>query len=235
MLAWEGDGNASLSQLEALPGNILHPETFPFPIRLCRIEGANYHTVVEKPSTEVLGRMIGAAREMVEQGVRAITTSCGFNAIFQNELAGAVPVPVFSSSLMQVPLVYHMLGLGRRVGIVTADKRHLTPAHLRCAGISESVLVAIAGIEDTGEFAKIRQDPKAPLHAETFINEVVAVAKRLVASHRDIGALVLECTDLPPAAAALRRETGLPVFDITTLTTMLYNAVAGPGWPTVAP
>ncbi len=37
------------------------------------------------------------AKEVEKEGVRAITTSCGFNAIFQEALANAVNIPVFTS------------------------------------------------------------------------------------------------------------------------------------------
>ena len=111
MLGWE-EGKNSLIQLEAIPGNIVHPETFRFPIKFIRVKGANYRTVVEQSNEAVLAEMIKAAREMEAAGVKVITTSCGFNAIFQKELANAVAVPVFSSSLMQVPMVYNMLKNG---------------------------------------------------------------------------------------------------------------------------
>ena len=39
----------------------------------------------------------------------------------------------------------------------------------------------------------------------------------LVARHPDIAAIVLECTNMPPYADAVRAATGLPVHDITTL------------------
>ena len=64
--------------------------------------------------------MIKTAREMEKDGIRAITTSCGFNAVFQSELSNSVSVPVFTSSLLQVPMVYRMLGKGYLVGIITA-------------------------------------------------------------------------------------------------------------------
>ncbi len=174
--------------------------------------------------------MIAAAKEMEQAGIKAITTTCGFNAFFQQELAGAVSVPVFTSSLLQVPLVHCMLKREQRIGIITADKGALTPAHLEHAGIGRGTPVSIAGMENTGEFAKVRTDPTATLDADKFIREVVAVAEMLATEHQDLGAIVLECTDLPPASAAIRHALGLPVFDIVTLTNMVYASVAGTGW-----
>jgi Asp/Glu/hydantoin racemase len=178
----------------------------------------------------VLDAMIQAALELEQEGIRAIATSCGFNAIFQRELANAVGVPVFASSLIQIPLVHRMLKVGQIVGIITADKEHLTDRHLRGAGITRAIPVAIRGVEATEEFSKIRDDSDAVLDATRFQEEVVGVAEALVREDPDVSAIVLECTDLPPFAAAIRRAIGLPVFDIVTLTNMVYESVAGDRW-----
>ena len=132
ILCWEkGHVPRGLKQLEDLPGNSTNPDTFEFPVRYCRIKGANIHTVLENPSQKVLQSMISEARKMAKQGVRAITTSCGFNAIFQKELADSVDVPVFTSSLMQIPLVQNMLGKQQSVGVITAKKSTLSEKHLQ--------------------------------------------------------------------------------------------------------
>lgn len=230
ILGWEAGRLDTLSQLEQMPGNIAHPATFPFPVRFKRVPGAGYQTVVVQPNARVLAAMIEAARELAETGIRAITTSCGFNAIFQQELADAVDIPVFASSLIQVPLVHRMLKTGRKIAIITADQAHLTRRHLEQAGITAAMPLAIRGIEATAEFAKIRADPNAALDVGRFQKDVVGVAAALVAAEPEVGAIVLECTDLPPCAAAIRRTLGLPVFDIVTLTCMIHETIAGDRW-----
>ncbi|MCK4966296.1 aspartate/glutamate racemase family protein [bacterium] len=230
ILGWELRNEGTLSQFEDIPGNVANPAAFSFPVLYRRVEGAYYQTVVVQPSKKVLANMIETTREMERGGIQAIMTNCGFNAIFQRELADAVSVPFFASSLIQVPLVYQMLKKGQRVGIITADKKYLTKKHLENAGISGEIPVCIAGIENTGEFSKVRDDSKADLDIDKFGKEIVGVSKQLINEHRDVGAVVLECTDLPPFAAAIRREIGLPVFDIVTLAHMVYESVAGDRW-----
>ena len=230
ILGWEAGHEDTLGQLEQIPGNIAHPDTFSFPVLYKRVKGAYYQTVVVHPRTEVLVAMIEASKEIEREGVIAIMTSCGFNAIFQRELANAVNVPVFASSLIQVPLVYQMLSKGQKVGIITADSPCLTQEHLRAVGITEETPVCILGIEDTEEFSRIRADPKAVLDVGKFEREVVEVANRLVKREENTGAIVLECTDLPPFAAAIRRAVGLPVFDIVTLAYMVYESLVGNRW-----
>src|SRR6185503_15791738 len=83
-----------------IAGDMGNATTFPFPVRYQRVSGASPERVVR-----------GGA-----EGVRAITTNCGFLVKFQRELAAAVSVPVFTSSLLLVPLVHRMLPPGRRVG-----------------------------------------------------------------------------------------------------------------------
>ncbi|MGQ9645045.1 MAG: aspartate/glutamate racemase family protein [Thermodesulfobacteriota bacterium] len=61
--------------------------------------------------------------------------------------------------------------------------------------------------------------------AEQSREELVLVAKRMVSDHPEVGAVVLECTNMPPLAAAIQREINLPIFDIYTLVVMVYHAV----------
>lgn len=111
ILCWEeGCAPRGLVQLETLKGNSTNPDSYNFPVRFCRVKGANIHTIVERPDRGVLQEMIREAQIMVSKGARAITTSCGFNAIFQQQMTDSLDVPVFTSSLLQVPLVHAMLG-----------------------------------------------------------------------------------------------------------------------------
>jgi hypothetical protein len=135
-------------------------------------------------------------------------------------------VPVFTSSLLLVPLVHRMLPPGARVGIMTVNAGTLTPEHLAGAGIGAEVPLAVAGMETEKEFTRVLLDDELVLDVAAARAEHIRVARRLVAEHRDIGAIVLECTNMPPYADDIRRETGLPVFDITSLVRMAHDALA---------
>jgi hypothetical protein len=54
---------------------------------------------------------------------------------------------------------------------------------------------------------------------------MLAAGTRLCARHPDIDTLVLECTNLPPYAPALRSATGLAVLDVVTLLTQRMAAL----------
>jgi len=55
--------------------------------------------------------------------------------------------------------------------------------------------------------------------------QMLAAGTRLCARHPDIDTLVLECTNLPPYAPALRSATGLAVLDVVTLLTQRMAAL----------
>ena len=168
--------------------------------------------------------MIREARKMVQQGVRAITTSCGFNAIFQKELAVSVDVPVFTSSLMQIPMVQNMIGDHKSVGVITAKKTALSEMHLQSVGIKKQHSIRIEGLEKCEEWNKIFSSPDEEFDIHTVKKDVVQIACSMMKKD-DIGAFVLECTDLPPFADAIRNATRCPVFDFITLTNYMYQAI----------
>lgn len=228
MLCWEkGKVPRGLEQLVELPGNSTNPKTFSFPVRYERIQGANSRTIVEEPNAVVLDAMIKAAQKMEQDGIRAITTSCGYNALLQKELADSVSIPVFTSSLLQVPMVYLMLNQKQTIGVMTARKySFLTPKHLSAVGISESIPLSFINLEETSEeWFKIFANSERPVDLEKIRHEIIESAKMLVQKNPNIGAIILECTDLPPFAKSIQRATNLAVFDIVTLTNMVYESI----------
>jgi Asp/Glu/hydantoin racemase len=209
-----------------IPGDMGNAATFPFPVRYHRVTGAAPDLVVRRGADGLLGAFVEAARSLEREGVGAITTNCGFLVKFQREMAAAVRVPVFTSSLLLVPLVHRLLGPGRRVGIMTVNAPSLTPEHLDGAGIGADIPLAVTGLETEKEFTRVLLDDELELDVDVARQEHIKVARRLVADHPDLGAIVLECTNMPPYADDIRRETGLPVFDITSLVRMAHAAIA---------
>ena len=162
----------------------------------------------------------------LQQAASQLPVSSYFDdALFQRELTTAVEVPVFASSLLLVPLVSRMLRPGRRVGVVTADGRHLTARHLEGAGVDPDSVV-VAGLEGCPEFEEVVFRDRHDLDVGRMEAEVVEAATGLVARHPEVRALLLECSLLPPFAHAVQAATRLPVFDFTTLIDMVHAALA---------
>jgi Asp/Glu/hydantoin racemase len=210
-----------------VPGDIGNASTWPFPVRYRVVPQASPERVVRQQAEGLLAPFLEAARELVADGVRAITTSCGFLSLYQHEIAAAVPVPVFTSSLLQLPLVARMLRPDQKVGVLTIDSRFLTEAHLQAVG-AECVPLVIAGLETEKELTHVLIDNEPELDVQEAEAEMVHVARRMISDHPEVGAIVLECTNMPPYARAVQQATGLPVFDIVTLTYWVYRAFICP-------
>ena len=209
-----------------VPGDMGNAATFPFPVRYQRVAGADPDLVVRRGAAGLLPAFVEGARRLEDEGVGAITTNCGFLIKYQVPLARSVRVPVFTSSLLLVPLVHRMLAPGGRVGIMTVDAGSLTPEHLTGAGIGPEVPLAVVGMETEKEFTRALLDNELELDVDLAREEHVRVARRLVSEHPDVGAIVLECTNMPPYTADIQRETGLAVFDIVSLVSMVHAGLA---------
>jgi Asp/Glu/Hydantoin racemase len=210
-----------------IPGDMGNAATFPFPVRYHRVPGADPDLVVRRGAAALLPAFVEGARALEREGVGAITTNCGFLAKFQRDLTSAVRVPVFTSALMLVPLVHRMLAPDRAVGLLTVNASSLTSEHLEGAGISPGTPLVIAGMETEKEFTRVLLGDEMELDVDAAREEHIRVARRLVTDHPDIGAIVLECTNMPPYADDVRRATGRPVFDITSLVRMVHDALSG--------
>src|SRR5947207_12553533 len=112
-----------------IPGDMGNGATFPFPVRYHRVTGASPDLVVRRGAEGLLPAFVEGARALEREGVGAVTTNCGFLVKYQREMASAVSVPVFTSSLLIVPFVHRLLAPGRRVGIMTVNAGTLTAEH----------------------------------------------------------------------------------------------------------
>ena len=218
ILQWEaGLVPMGLMQLESLTGNSTNLDSYTFPVKFVQVPGACTETIIINPSREVLKRMIDIGNDLEKEGIKAIGTSCGFNAIFQQELANALSVPIFSSALLQVPFVQNLVGSKNGVVVITANKESLTKVHLQACGITDDMNVYIYGLEDAKEWSKIFNKPDESIDMEIVEREIIDTAKKAVYEHENIKAIVLECTDLPPFAQKIRDATGMPGFDFNTM------------------
>jgi hypothetical protein len=218
-----------------IPGDVGHPGTFEFPVLYERIRGASPRRVVRETDPSLLAPFREGARALVRRGAAAITTTCGFLVPFQDALAEAAGVPVLSSSLLLVPLVTRLCGPGRTVGILTIERRSLTPAHLAAAGIGPATPVAVGGMEEAGAglFARQILDDEPELDVDLCRAEHRAAARRLVAEHPEVAAIVLECANMPPYRADVQAVTGRPVWDLTDLVRLVHAGLssAPPPYP----
>jgi len=215
------------------PGDVRNASAYPYPIQYEVAEGVDVWTLVHgEDKTPCRDPILRAARHLERMGCRAIAAECGYFAYFQREVAAAVGVPVFLSSLLQVPWAQQLVGPDRVVGILVAREKQLSGTHLENVGVRLGSNYVITGAEDGGscpEFSHLwylpeRTNPPGADY-ERAEREIVAVASDFSRAYGSMGAMVLECTGFQPFARAIQREIDLPVFSWGTLLDYAYSVV----------
>jgi aspartate/glutamate racemase len=206
-------------------GHIKYPASFDFPVLYKTVKGATIDRLIGKRDPELLQPFIEAAQELEREGVKAITASCGFLALFQREIADAVNIPVFISSLIQVPLIYQSLGRHRKVGVVVANSDALSVDHLIAVG-ADKIPIVLAGMQHQPQFTDVILNAKNnDFDLEVFRDELFSVIAQMLIKDPNIGSIVLECTDLSHFAPQVQQRFNLPVYDLTSLTRMVAATV----------
>ena len=207
-----------------IPGDVANATTYAFPVRFQKVKGYSVERALSKDPS-VYEDLREAARDMVQQGVRAVTGDCGFMGIHQKKLARELGVPVFLSSLLQIPFISVLIGENAKVGIITADSKSLGADLLAAVGVSDTRNLVVGGLEDHQQFYRFAIEETGSLDAEAVEKEVVDVARNMVAEHPQIRALLLECSLLPPYGAAVQDAVNLPVFDYISMINFVFSAV----------
>ncbi|MDF0599681.1 aspartate/glutamate racemase family protein [Psychromarinibacter sp. C21-152] len=212
-----------------IPGDMGNALTWPFPVHYRVVRTASPDRVVRRGAEGLVDAFVDAGRELVADGVDGITTNCGFLSLFQKRLAAELGVPVAASSLMQVAMVDRLLPPGRRTGILTISGSTLTPAHLEAAGVPEGA--PIGSTEGGREFTRVILDNEPELDVEAARADNVEAAQALQAVHPDLGALVLECTNMMPYAADIAAATGIPVFTMESFVSWFQSGLVPRRYP----
>jgi hypothetical protein len=214
---------------ERFVGDLGNPATFAFPVLYAKVAGATTEAITTIADDAFLEPFVQAALDLVRRGADGIITSCGFLAIYQRDFARRLPVPVASSALLQIPLVQATLPAALRVGVLTFNAQGLGPRHLE--GVGAPADVPIVGLAPDGKFRRaLLGDPRDDGY-EVREAEAVDAARRLVDRHADIGAVVLECTNLVPHAAAIQEAVRRPVYDVMTLVAWFHAGLGQRRWP----
>lgn len=198
-------------------GDAGHPDSFGLPVRHAVVRGAWPGEVVTGAAalraSGLAAAFIEQARALERDGAVAITTSCGFLVLLQRELQDAVAVPVVTSSLLQLP---ELLERERQVGVLTISAQHLGAEHLLAAGVAPERLgdVLVQGVDPCGEFSGAILGNRDTLDFDKASEDVVRAALALKARAPGLRAVVLECTNMPPYARAVRDATG---FELRSL------------------
>lgn len=207
-----------------IPGDVANATTYDFPVRFRKVDGYTVEQALGKDPS-VFDALKEAAEDLVAQGVRAVTGDCGFMALHQKRLADELGMPVFLSSLLQIPFIRSILGSSAKLGVITADSRSLDSELLAAVGVSDASNVVIAGLEDQPNFYRFAIEETGVLDTVAVEAEVVSVARQMVSDRRQVRAILLECSLIPPYGAAVQAAVNLPVFDYITMINFVFSAV----------
>ncbi len=203
-------------------GDVGNAASYDFPVIFRRMEGiGSTDAVAAHPARpRVLAALKANAEALAAEGAVGLGTSCGFLALYQDDLGAVSPVPVATSALL------HIRDLkDRKVGVITASAQNLTPAHFAAVGAPGDT--PVVGLPEDSSFAATFLRNGLTLDREAVEREVVAAGLELVAKHPVIDTVVLECTNLPPYKRALERALGLRVLDVLDLLKDFHTELNG--------
>ncbi len=212
------------TRFERFLGDIGNPHSLPYPVLIEEVAGASAEKVTSLDDDSLLAPFIAAGRRLVDRGADAITTTCGFLVLYQQELAVALSVPVATSSLLQIPLAQAMLPKGRSVGVITFSAAGLGPKLLAAAGAPAGT--PVAGLDPASAMVQDILGRGPPSLTEERERTSLVAAMDLKRRVPDLGAVVVECTNVAPYSAAIARRLGVPVYDTITLVEWLATAVS---------
>ncbi|MFO1088402.1 MAG: aspartate/glutamate racemase family protein [Hyphomicrobiales bacterium] len=205
-----------------IPGDVGNATTYDYPVIFKLVKGLTLSRVLAG-DPECEAAIVEAAKELEAYGVRGISSDCGFLVQYQDAVAKAVKVPVVMSSLLQIPFLSQMFAKGRPIGCITATRKKLGNRVLELAGVKSDINVVVGGMEEQPHFKEAILEEGGELDSDLVEAETVACARELMQRAPDMGAIVIECSMLPPYAAAVQKETNVPVFDFVTMIDYVYR------------
>ena len=214
-----------------IPGDVGNACSYDFPVRIKVVpglDGSPYPPIRGEDGelTQEVRIIVQAVKEMEAEGVRAIALCCGFFSLIQDVVAEAVDIPVFSSPLLMIPPILRMLGKDKSVCVLTASKWRLSWEFFEAVGVTREMPVVIAGMDDSEEYNSSHMGGTSiEMDIDRLRSDVVDAVQEAIKSDASIGAILLECTNLPPFSADIQQATGLPVFDQIAHIDALYRAV----------
>jgi hypothetical protein len=189
------------------------------------------------PST-VFQKMQDVIKELSSVGVAAIVADVGYSMQFQLSVQRMTKTPVFLSSVMQVAMLRGRLAgvPERKVIILTAnsatfDMNKMIPDFLMPADEVKTHIRLLGGQNALGGKWVVNGNSLSRLKKDAFDDGACIesgapdMAKFVSAKVQEIQeteggevvAVVIECTEMPEYANAIRYKTGLPVYDVMTL------------------
>lgn len=208
-----------------IPGDIGNARTFDFPV-CYKVVKLSESQLARSTDQDLLEAFIKAARELEEEGCKAITTACGFLAGFQQELSEAVNIPVFTTTLSLIPMIAPMIGRSRKIGIFTQRQELMTEFLFQKAGwSSKDFRICVTDLAEDAPFNEMLIQNRSDGNMEEISASVKEMTLRHMKQHPDTGAIVLECQNLAPFGGMIQSISGVPVFGMNQLIAFMESCV----------
>ncbi|MBW2270286.1 MAG: aspartate/glutamate racemase family protein [Deltaproteobacteria bacterium] len=203
-------------------GDIGNAASYRYPVFFHTVKGLTFDRVLAG-GAECERLVVEAAKELETCGVRGISSDCGFLISFQQAVSQALRIPVLLSSMLQLPMVAAASGSRRPVALITATDAAFGRSMLELAGVPADTPIIVRGLQREPHFKEaILEGSADTLDWDVIGQEVVKVVQETIEEQPETGAIVFECSLLPPYSGLVRETTGLPVFDFITLIDFLY-------------
>lgn len=191
-----------------IPGDVACPATYIDRLEVLSVRGATVTKIVsDRPDLIDVSAFENALARA--QG-DVVVTSCGFLSYWQNHLASQTKASFISSALTALPRLSQTYKPGE-ILILTFDADRLKPLHF---GDCADYACGIIGLPKEMHLRQVIGQNLSALDPDLAAQELSSfVADHVKPTHKH---LLLECTNLPPYKAALRRATGLPITNILT-------------------
>ncbi|WP_341301503.1 aspartate/glutamate racemase family protein [Lysinibacillus sp. FSL H8-0500] len=206
-----------------LPGNVANLTTYNFPVVLKVVDNCTQERIHRGDPT-LEQDIIRAAQELERYGAKAICAACGFFGNYQKAVAEAVNIPVFLSSVIQLPWISSGLKSSQKILMLTADANGITDHVLdNCQALALKDRIVIKDLYHLPEFSAIVQSRGYFDNEQVKVEVLGALAEALEADPA-IGAILLECSDLPPYAYAIQQYSQLPVYDFISMINWVHQS-----------
>lgn len=199
------------------PGHISCLTNYDFPVYCLPVEDTSTRNI-HGGDESILPAIIDAAHQLERFGCKAIVTSCGYFGHFQRKVAENCQAAVYLSAVCMAPFIFSTMRKDQRLGIICYNRAKMTRTMLEACGLTTEMIerCVVRDIINEPELCNIIKD-QGHYNIDIAREEVVGVVEKLCAEEKSIGAILLECTDLPPHAYAIQEAVNLPVFHATDM------------------
>lgn len=199
-----------------VPGDVRDASAYGYPVVFETVPGADPGRVLAG-DPDVTPAVIETAQKLERQGVRGISSDCGFFLNYQDAVRNAVKVPVALSALLQLPFISSFLGRDRSIGLITGAAQCMGNRTLALSGVPADRKVAVKGMQDQPEWIRQIRKREGKPDYKRLGQEAVALARTMQDENPDLGAIVVTCSLLPMFSRDIQAATGVPVFDFVNL------------------